>query len=114
MPCSVALAGVQYGVSVDVEFTWLKDGAPLPDTIIIDDVTSVIVSLVLNSISFTNLQLTDSGIYTCQTVITPREGTIPPLMASDSMTLNVISKSFIISQYISYYYYLPTYVQHLK
>ena len=93
--CVVALSGVKADQQVDVELNWKKDGNELPDSDRITVTPIEILTLgvsVSSSIQFTLLELSDSGVYVCEAVITPTSGNVPVLNVDESMTLSVISE----------------------
>ena len=94
--CVVALSGVKADQQVEVELNWKKDGNELPDSDRITVTPTVILTLgvsVSSSIQFMLLELSDSGVYECEAVITPTSGSIPVLNVAQSMTLSIISES---------------------
>ena len=94
--CVVTLSGVRAGTDVDVELNWMKDGSSLSESsrvTVSDPQTQSLGVLVSGSVEFMPLEASDSGEYTCEATITPHEGNVPPLTASESTDLTVISES---------------------
>ena len=94
LTCAVTLTGVRADDDVGVALNWRKDGVSLTDTsrITVTPVMSVFGVLVSGSVEFMSLEESDAGEYTCEAVITPREGDVPPLTASKDFSLTLISE----------------------
>ena len=95
LTCAVTLTGVKADIDVGVALNWLKDGGSLTDSsrITVTPVMSVLGHLVSGSVEFMSLEESDAGVYTCQAVITPLVGDVPPLTASEDFSLTLISES---------------------
>ena len=94
--CVVILSGVRDGNDVDVSVSWMKDSTPftgVTDRVTINSPeTQLSGAAVSSTVDFSPLQSPDAAVYTCEVVITPREGNVPALPASETMTLDVISE----------------------
>ena len=96
LTCAVTLTGVKADIDVGVALNWRKNGGSLTDTsrITVTPVMSTVFGvLVIGSVEFMSLEESDSGLYTCEAVITPLEGDVPPLTASEDFSLTLISES---------------------
>ena len=93
--CVVILNGVRDGDDVDVSVSWMKGGTlftGVTDRVTINSPeTQLSGAAVSSTVDFSPLQSPDAAMYTCEVVITPREGNVPALTASETMTLDVIS-----------------------
>ena len=97
--CVVILSHVRDGDDVDVSVSWMKGSTPftgVTDRVTINPPeTQLSGAAVSSTVDFSPLQLSDAAVYTCEAVITPREGNVPALPVSETMTLVVISESVL-------------------
>ena len=97
LTCAVSLTGVKADVDVGVALNWMKDGSSLTDTSMITITPGMSAFggiLVSGNVKFMSLEESDGGVYTCQAVITPLEGDVPPLTTSEDFSLALISESY--------------------
>lgn len=92
--CLVSLEGVTTG-DVNVVINWMVNGSTFtgdPERVTISQYT-LLGTIVSETVDILSLQQSDSGTYTCEAVVTPVEGEVPPIMASIALDMTVISES---------------------
>ena len=93
----VTLQGVTT-TDVNVDINWMVNGSAFtgdPGRVTITE-ENLLGNVVRGRVAIQSLQQSDSGRYTCQVVVTPGEGDVPTVMASNNLDMTVISESFLV------------------